>query len=74
VAVWQTEQFFLLQVVNVSVVRWLCCGEGGMMISATFRNSFHLSFTIHKSRVWGGVCFGALSEEIHHSRLGQVSM
>merc|ERR1712159_35677 len=61
----QTEQFFLLQVVNVSVVvmRW--------WFSATFRNSFHLSFTIHKSRVGGYTYFGwvwggALDEEIHH--------
>jgi hypothetical protein len=28
-----------------------------MMISATFRNSFHLSFTIHKSRLGGYTYF-----------------
>ena len=31
------------------------------MISATFRDSFHLSFTIHKSSEWGGTGQGKRS-------------
>ena len=47
-------------------------------ISPTFRDSFHLSFTIHKSR--GGRRDQGMrvdqrqGEEIQHSRLGEVSM
>ena len=49
------------------MVRW--------WFSATFRDSFHLSFTIHKSRVGGYTYFGRVGcveigrgqgEEIHH--------
>ena len=54
------------------------------VVSATFRDSFHLSFTIHKSRntktYYGCGCWVAENiksdsgEEIHHSSLGEVSM